>query len=266
MKEKQIHTILRDLTEQKAPRAEIDLWPRIESRVQAGELPEMRGTQMNTHPQRFSRLAGAITLVAILASALIFTTPQGQAFAQTVLRFFIRTESNQLPLQDFQLTPRPTPGTRTPDPASSIDANSSIDDVQQKAGYKVYQPSWIPDNLKFSGASIEQDQKIVRIFYTLSLTNGMGIRQEPVGTSHDCKLCDKVGADAAIQKVSIAGVYGEYVEGVWKLTEQGPVWESDPYLKTMRWQDKDMAFELMFMGPPDRLSKEDMIAIAESMK
>ena len=82
----------------------------------------------------------------------------------------------------------------------------------------------------------------------------------------DCELCGKVGADTAIQEVSIAGVYGEYVEGVWKLTDQGPVWEADPYLKRMRWQGKGMAFELMYMGPSDTLSKEDMISIAESMK
>lgn len=94
----------------------------------------------------------------------------------------------------------------------------------------------------------------------------MVLRQEPGLTTDECVLCGKVGADTAVQEVSIAGVYGEYVEGVWNLTEQGPVWEADLYLKTMRWQNNGMAFELMYMGPPDTLSKQDMIAIAESMR
>lgn len=82
----------------------------------------------------------------------------------------------------------------------------------------------------------------------------------------DCELCGKVGADAAIEKVSIAGNEGEYAEGVWKLTDQGPVWEADPYLKTMRWQENGMAFELLYMGPPETLTKDDLIAIAASIK
>jgi hypothetical protein len=40
---------------------------------------------------------------------------------------------------------------------------------------------------------------------------------------------------------------------------------NDPYLKTMRWQANGIAFELGYMGPPDTLSKEDMIAIASSI-
>lgn len=266
MNEEQMRSILRHLTEQKAPQAEINLWSGIESRIQTSDLTEPRGTQMNTRLQRISRLATAVALVAILAGIVFFTTPQGQAMAQSVLRFFTRSESNDLPIQSWQLTPLPTPGTPTADPASIIDAELDIEEVQQKAGFDVYEPSWIPDSLHFNGASIEQDHNIVRIFYRYVDTNGLVLRQEPVPMTDECELCGKVGTDTAIQEVSIAGVYGEYAEGVWKLTDQGPVWEADPYLKTMRWQDKGMAFELMYMGPPDTLSKEDMVAIAKSMK
>jgi hypothetical protein len=37
-------------------------------------------------------------------------------------------------------------------------------------------------------------------------------------------------------------------------------------MKTLRWQANGMAFELMFMGPPDAVSKNDMIAVAASLK
>ncbi len=296
MFEKQARSIFRDLTEQKAPKAEIDLWPSIESSLarvcsQTSEPTKRRKSKMNTHQLPISRLrlVTATVLITIIAGALLFATPKGQAVAQNILHFFNRSESNQLPIQPSQLTTSPgasenpavdpasitdaelttsptTPENRAVDPASIIDADLSIEEVQQQAGFDVYVPSWIPDDLNFSAATFEPENKIVRIFYRLFDTNGLVLRQEQIPMTDACELCGKVGADAAIQEVSIAGVYGEYVEGVWKLTEKGAVWEDDPYLKGMRWQEGGMAFEMLYMGPPDTLSKEDMIAIAESMK
>jgi hypothetical protein len=274
MNEKQIQSILRELAEQKAPKAEIDLWPAIDLRLekahlQTSELTKRKETEMNTHQHHFprQRLAAALVLIVIIASGLFFTTPQGQAMAQNILRFFSRSESNQLPIQGWQLTPLPpTAENPTADPASIIDADLSIEAVRQQAGFDIYEPSWVPDYLHFSGASIDRDRNIVRIFYRYVETNGLVLRQEPIPMTDTCELCGKVGADAAIQEVSIAGVYGEYAEGVWNLTDKGPVWDSNPYLKTIRWQKDGMAFEMLYMGPPDTLSKQEMIAIAESMK
>lgn len=265
MNKRRMQSILKDLTEQKAPKAEINLWPAIESRLPMSEMSHSKGTIMKTRNKLVPRLATAIAVIVILGGVLIAATPQGQAMAQSLLQFFTRAESNELPLQSFQLTPLPASGISKPDPASIIDANPEITEVELQAGYDVLEPSWIPSNLTFAGASIE-DQKIVRIFYRFVDTNGLVFRQEPERTAEDCELCGMVGPDAPIEQVAIGDTTGEYVEGVWKLTEQGPVWESDPYQKTLRWQMDGMAFELLYMGPPDTLSMEDMIAIAESLK
>lgn len=223
---------------------------------------------MNTRRKFSLRLAAAIALVVLLFAAFFALTPQGRALAQEALQFFTRAESDQLPLQDWQLTPAPTPGTSTPDPASILDATASVQEVEQIAGFDVLVPSWIPDSLQFVGATIEEDKSIVRIFYQYveTNTNGLALRQQPIPVSEDCELCEMVGASAEVQTVSILGNAGEYVEGVWKLTDQGPIWESDPYMKTLRWQANGMAFELGFMGPPDVLSLEDLIEIAESLQ
>lgn len=272
MREKQIQSILKNLVEEKAPGREINVWPEINSRLQTSELNYSKGTKMDTRKKLAPRLAAGIALIVILAGIFVFSTPQGQAMAQSLLQFFTRAESNELPLQSFQMTPIPTPGTPTPNPASIIDANPEINEVETQAGYDVLEPSWIPTSLTFAGASIE-DQKIVRIFYRYTdtkgqpvETNGLVFRQEPVPASNDCELCDVVGPDALIESVAIGSTTGEYVVGVWKLTDQGAKWESDPYLKTMRWQLDGKAFELLYMGPPDTLSMEDMIAIAESLR
>ncbi|MHB1118898.1 MAG: DUF4367 domain-containing protein [Bellilinea sp.] len=266
MRDKQIQSVLKNLAEQKAPGREINLWPAIESQLQTGDRTNPKGTIMNARQKRIPRFAAAVTLAVILIAVIFFLTPQGQAVAQELLQFFTREEANELPLQSWQLTQEPTQANPTPNPASIIDANPDFAEVEKLAGYDVYEPSWIPANLTFAGASIEEEKQIVRIFYRYFDTNGLVFRQEPIPVELECKLCGSVGAEAFVQQISIAGIDGEYVEGVWKLTDQGPVWESDPYLQTMRWQANGMAFELLYMGPPESLSMEDMIAIAGSIK
>ncbi len=272
MIEKRVQSVLREKTEQLAPASKINLWPVIQSNIskesnQMNETTKRRKPEIITGGNRFSsiRLGAATTLVVIFASGVFFTTPQGQVVAQNIIHFFTRAESNQLPVQSWQLIPPVNEGNQSSDPASIIDADMSIQEVQQQAGFDVFTPSWVPENLEFSGASYDKDNGTVRIFYQYVETNGLVFRQELIPLSDTCDLCGKVGADAAVQEISINGVYGEYAEGIWKLTDNGPEWVSDPYLKTMRWQEGGMAFELLYMGPPETLSKDKMIEIAESV-
>ena len=214
-----------------------------------------------------------------------------RVIGQNLVQFFTKSDVNQIALPTATSTTvasEPTEFTTvsslvteskisaeevaTPDPKSILDAKNQVDEIQKLAQYKLMVPSWIPDNLVFSGASIEDLGQIVRIFYSLYdprqdfFSNGLVFRQQPIPTTGDCELCTIVGADAFIQEVSISGTYGEFVEGTWKYTNEGVVWESDPLLKRMRWQVDEMAFELMFMGPADMLLIEDMVKIAESIK
>lgn len=75
-----------------------------------------------------------------------------------------------------------------------------------------------------------------------------------------------MGASASVERVQIGNTAGEYVQGVWKLTENGPIWENDPYLQTLRWQVDGIAYELQYMGPPDMLTKDDLVKIASSLQ
>jgi hypothetical protein len=93
------------------------------------------------------------------------------------------------------------------------------------------------------------------------------LTQQPVESIEDCDICDFVGADANVEQVKIGAATGEYVVGVWKADGAGNwVWEYEPYLQTLRWQANGMAFELLYMGIPEAVTKADMIAMAESMK
>ena len=273
MIEQQVKSALKELSEKKVPKSTIDLWPGLESRIvkegdQKREIILKREPSIHSNQNRNPRLriAATFTLVALLVVGLFFISPQGKGLAQNILRFFTKSESNQLPLQDFQKTPLSTSINSTPEPSSIIFADKSISDVQQQAGYDVFVPMWIPKTLSFSGASFDKENNSVYLFYRFYETNGLVFKQELIPETDICPLCHQVGADAEIQVVSINGVYGEYAEGVWKLTENGEIWESDPWLKTLRWQAGGMAFELLYMGPPESLSLEELIEIAEGIE
>jgi hypothetical protein len=265
-------SVLTHLAAEAAPQAKTDLWPSIRMSLVGEKIQNQLGTPgLKPGPVHFKRWAPGLALFAIilLGGAVFFAIPQGRAWAQGILHFFTRAAGDRLPVQPWQLTPLPTPGTPSPDPANIEDADLSVaevKDVAAQAGYAVLVPGNLPDRLVFAGASIEDKEKIVRIFYRYVETNGLVFRQEPLPAGNACELCGQVGESAAIVAVEVNGNPGEYVEGMWNLTDSGPVWSADPYLKTMRWQTDAMAFELMYMGPPETLSQEEMIAIAESLR
>jgi hypothetical protein len=265
----QLQTMLYHLAEEAKPAQQIDLWPSIQVTLrESSRFSQHQETFMNARTTKMRILRAAVlTLITVfLAGGLILVTPQGQAWAQSLIHFFTRSESDTLPVQPWQLTPLPTPGTPTPDPSSILDVHQSVAEVEQLAGYPVVKPGWLPDSLSLVGASYQPDQRIVRIFYRTVDTNGMVLKQAPIQNNTDCDLCNKVGASASVETVQIGSAAGEYVEGVWKLTDQGPVWEPDPYQKTLRWQANQMAFELVYMGQPETVTKADLVAIAESVK
>ena len=216
-------------------------------------------------------------LTVLIAAFLLVVTPQGRTWAQELIHFFTRAPSDVLSIEPFQGTAHaiyvetftPANVTSTPDPA--FDFNLSVPDAGKHAGFTVRTPSWLPDILTFVDASYQPDHNIVRVFYRYNqdaadTTNGLVLREERFQTNDDCSLCGLVGASEKIEPVMIGNNSGDYIIGVWKLTDNGPVWEPDPDLQTLRWQADGMAFELLYMGIPDEVTKADMIAIATSIK
>jgi hypothetical protein len=155
-----------------------------------------------------------------------------------------------------------------------------VTEAESLAGFDVLEPTRVPEVLSLWGAAFEskewtRKQNTVRIFYSFSSdqygpgleSNGVVLTQQPVESIENCDICDFVGADANVEQVKIGAATGEYVVGVWKADGAGNwVWEYEPYLQTLRWQANGMAFELLYMGIPEAVTKADMIAMAESMK
>lgn len=271
MSEKKVSLILNHMAEKAAPGDGINLWPALQTRFQTSVSASIattpkRGSHMNTRITFSNRLrfAAFITAALVISASLFLAVPQGRAWAQSVLHFFTRAESDALPVQPFQL--HPIPATITPDPADINNATLTVSEAARQAGYTVLEPSSLPAALSFVGATYDAGKNTVRLFYRDADMNGVVLREQPFQQIDDCDLCGKVGASASVEGVSIGSASGEFAEGVWKLTDNGPVWEPDPYLKTLRWQANGMAFELLYMGSPDTVTKADVIAIAESLK
>ncbi len=415
MDRKNIQSILKDAVEQEVPPSTIDLLPNVKERLVAGI--NQQGEKMNsTSSRRMSRVVlASLAVVALLAMA--FITPQGRAFAQSVLQFFRRSESNVLPLPTEMVAPTPAEGEPTALPPSPM---MSVQEAERVAGFDAQELPTVPDGLEYLGAQgtpgsisiqyevrggggalvinesphgfvqsewdqapveaisqvmvgdvdaeivqgvyvvypndpnaarwnsdapvlrlrwvkdgiyfemakfggveaiayLDQDALIAlaatisnepesessrvddtqdankRVPFTvlspLTIPDGMTlqatsydpalqlvslsygysgddlrilIKQQPVELPENCSLCGLVGTSASVQEVQVNGVPGEYAEGVWELTNNGPAWRDDPYLKTLRWQANGMAYELIYMG--DEMGKEQLVSIASSMK
>lgn len=268
MNKQQLHQVTEQLANDFVG-PEIDLWPALQKSLSASNGPQLKREDSMKLSIRFNKVlrTSAISLgvLAALVCLMLFT-PQGKVLAQEIAGFFHHAPSDTLPQQTWQMTPLPTDETPTPDPASILDATASVSEVTAQAGFTVYQPASVPEGFTFSGASFDPASSITRLFYQTPDSNALVLKQEPAGQNEPCDLCGEVGASAAIEEVTINGAAGEYVIGVWKLTDNGPVWDSDPYLQTLRWQQGDFAFELLYMGMPDFMDKDLMVSIASSLQ
>lgn len=141
----------------------------------------------------------------------------------------------------------------------------TLDESKQYAGYKVLIPGDVPDGMRVLGAAYDPALTMLSLSIGYSESERIIlIKQQPTDSKETCFLCGLVGASASVQQVQIGDVAGEFAQGVWELTDNGPVWRDDPYLKTLRWQRDAMAYEILYMGMD--LGKENLVEIAESMK
>lgn len=152
----------------------------------------------------------------------------------------------------------------------------TVEEAEAAAGFDILEPTWLPDSLSFDGAAFESSQweqrkqDTVRTFYSFGSqleSNGIVLTQQPIESIEACDMCDLIGTSAQIETVEIDETTGEYAVGVWQADNAGNwIWSNDPWLQTLRWQENGVAFELLYMGPPEEITKADLIAIAGSVR
>jgi len=294
MNREEIRSILKDLTEQKAPAEQIDLWPAIQTRIQMSQPTPSGGTIMNTqsNPRQSPRplhlkrlpLTLAYLLAAILMIGVLFLViPQGRALAQQIQHFFNRGESNVMagvtvtPVHWVEQTPGVAAPTLTPQPpqptssgpdfetdcGSFMNAHCSIDAIRERAGFPVFALPEVPEGLIFTGATGGPDQ--VYLFYnTPKQTGNLTIWEEPL-TGDGSPQTWEVGADADIQTVQIGAVTGEYLKGTYDGSSSPPVWNPNANMQTLRWVNGGVLINLMTAGTDPNLSRDELIALAATL-
>ena len=283
MDSKNIKPILLAALENELPSSQIQIWPTVESSLVAGKHPLMQqGENMNTiKSRRISRMAlAALVIVALLVLVLI--TPQGRAFAQSILRFFIRTDSDTLVLPTQSITwVEVTPGvphpTMTPQPTLTPlvefakDCGSfpimkcSVEQIRSKVDFTVKEPAAIPDGMYFTGATGGSDGIFLRYEYENN-SGGLFISEERwVGPLEGASI---VGTSANVEEVQVGNLTGEYFRGIFvqKDGESFATWEPDESIETLRWVENGIAYTLQYSFTYQGvLEKDGLIAIAENM-
>lgn len=267
MDKKNIPSILKDAVEHEVPASTIDLLSNVKKRLVAGANPQ--GEKMKTTtPRLVSRLVlVSVAVIALLAMA--FITPQGRAFAQSILQFFVRADQDQYPLQPWQMMP---PAQTSPESPFQL----SVQDAESRAAYDVFSPVDVPAGMVFVGAGYDEK------YHTVSQAFGqnadyieLSFWQQPLEYYQPCgditQICENmlganfVGASAYIEPVQLEnGLTGEYLEGVWELTDNGPVWNPTPFVRMLRWQTDTMIFKLVYNGMD--LTRDDLVALANSIR
>ncbi len=193
------------------------------------------------------QLFTGVGLALVLLSATLLLTPQGRAWAQEVLHFFTRAASDTRPV-----TPMP-PGE---DWAWTFDIG--LEEAEQLTGINASVPTWVPDTLVYNGAMADPNRRTILISYNYLGMEGTGLvlLQQAVTEDNQCEICDIVGASAEVQSVQVGDVQGEYVTGVWKaIGDTGQWgWDDEPFMQRLRWQANGMAYEIMYMAPPESMS------------
>ncbi len=224
-------------------------------------------------------LINTAAVCAFLAVVLfIASTPQGHAFAQSILQFFVRTEGDTRPVPTL-VSMVPTPGATGDDSANPalgtrlpfeetcgdiLHARCGLDEIRAMTTFPISGLVNTVDGLTFAGATGGPEQ--VMLVYTSESVNGaLTITQEPAGEGSEAVR--QVAASADVETVSIDGVEGEYVQGSWLSidTGKGIAWTADPFVQTLRWQAGSVLYTMVFRAGKDigsKLDKADMLYLA----
>src|SRR5450759_280909 len=104
MKEQELKRQLDEITREAFPDTP-QLWPTFLARLQTSDSKQTpRGFTMKTQFNSTkvfppaARIAAIVVLTMLLVGAVFLVTPQGRAWAQSLLHFFTRTESNTIPI------------------------------------------------------------------------------------------------------------------------------------------------------------------------
>ena len=206
-----------------------------------------------------------ITILSITALSLAIT-PQGRVFAQDFLsQFFTRTESDTY---FFDLSEHPTFEETTPFHETCgipIFPKCSVEQIRNMVGFEVKEIGAIPDAIYYVGATGGPDFVELKYGYEDRRDGNLSViveaveRPSSIGTGITAK-------SAPIEAVQIGDLLGEFYTGSLVADDEGNVtWQPNDPNMTLRWEDGGSTYTLFYYSTTIPLTKEVLIALAESM-
>ncbi|HET9907068.1 MAG TPA: hypothetical protein VFQ23_10520 [Anaerolineales bacterium] len=208
----------------------------------------------------------AISLAVLLVASVFAASPQGHAFAQDVLQFFTRTQSDSYYEPVSNLTFEET----TPfhqQCGIPIRPTCSVEEIRSMVDFEVKELGTLPGDLYYVGATGGPDWVDLHYEYPNRLAGGIGILVEATGRPAPGAL-HIVPPSAYVEKVNVGNLPAEYYQGVLFQDDQGNVtWQPNDPTVTLRWADGGSSYTLFyfFQNQEDPLTMEELIAVAESM-
>ena len=261
---------------------DIDLWPTIQERFRVSHKPSHKGVlSMNTKPtaKRALRITAASLLTLSILALLLLLTPQGKVWAQQILRFFTRSESDTIAVPTSQsqalvwvepnqgvpaATSTPLPGLGFSDECGSFpDLYCTIEMIREKVDFPVKELGFIPETMGFRGAT--GSPELIYIYYTTPNLDANLVLSERPKNENSAQTEWNIGASAVVENVEIGNETGEYVKGSfgYHAGDSQAVWDSEADTQVVRWMDDHVFFELQYSGT--QLGREDLIALAKSL-
>jgi hypothetical protein len=206
----------------------------------------------------------ATTLAVIMVTLIFAATPQGYAVAQDVLQFFTRTESDSYyaPYEDVPFEDTTPFHEQCGIP---IFPKCSVEQIRGMVDFEVKEIGAIPESLYFVGSTGGPDFVELKYGYEDRRHGNLSVGVEAVG--RPSAIGTGIAAKSApIEQVQIGDLPGEYYTGILFQDEQGNVtWLPNDPTQVLRWEDGGSTYTLIYYSTTILLTKEDLIALAESM-
>jgi len=219
--------------------------------------------QIEMTKKTYPRLALATVALLLILTAL-FAAPQGRAFAQNILQYFVRTDEKVRPLPEGQI-----PSTEDQDAPTAVAPAPlvSVTEAEKTAGFDAKELPSTPNGFEFAGA--------------MAIGNGISIQYQARGNGGQLVInestngfmesdWDQTPTDA-ITPVKIGDLDAEFVQGTFVVYPNETVarWNPDAPILRLRWIQDGVWFEMTKFGNVESIEYLDqagLIALAGQLQ
>jgi len=226
-------------------------------------------TPKRTPNRRWIPAAGLLAMMVF--AGLVVVTPPLRAVAQDMLDLFVRAPKEELTVAELEVNVPPL---------EAWQDGLSIVEAEQRAGFKLWTPSVVPEKHHFNQATYVPSEEMVTSLYVAADApvvdpgqySQLVLAQQPALRAASGSSRFPVGVSAPIETVQVDGVSGQYVEGAWCGADPDPEtplqWCGSSSARTLRWQRDEWMFTLAALdinSSLPSLTREQMIEVAANL-